>query len=147
MVVMLRVLRRLAASGVAACLVVPLAATSANAAPSGVRAAVDCAALNLTARPKINAQNAPYETIRNTVVNCSSATETVMLTQRIVGPFIPRAAASSRRSWTLTLGPGQSVVKIQRIPYVCCGSYTVHDDVLSSSNQVLARKRASFTFA
>ncbi len=40
----------------------------------------------------------------------------------------------------------QSVLKEQRIPYSCCGTYNVHDQV-GSLGRILAKARTSFTFA
>ena len=106
-----------------------------------------CATLQVRANPPVNAQNSPFEKIKNTVTSCASSTETVMLTQHIVGPFAPRVDAPlSTRTWTITLAPHQSVLKVQHIPYSCCGSYNVHDRV-TSSGTVLATAKTSFTFA
>lgn len=124
---------------------VPAVASAANTTlttnPGG---ALPCAALSLSATPRINAQNAPYETVKNTVTSCASATETVTLTQSISGPFAPVNAAS--RTWVLTLAPGQTMTKVQHIPYSCCGTYTVKDRV-SEGPLLLAKKGTSFTFA
>jgi hypothetical protein len=117
------------------------AGTTVSTNPGG---AVPCAVLKLRATPPVNAQNAPYETIKNTVTSCSSATETVTLTQTISGPFAPANAPS--RTWVLTLAPGQTITKVQHIPYSCCGTYTVRDRV-TAGPLLLARKSAMFTFA
>jgi hypothetical protein len=106
--------------------------------------AVPCATLNLSATPRINAQNAPYETIKNTVTSCATTPETVTLSQMLSGPFAPANASS--RTWVLTLAPRQSVRKVQRLPYSCCGTYTVKDQV-TASGLLLAKKTTLFTFA
>jgi len=99
----------------------------------------ECAKLRLTAKPNVNAQTAPYETIRSKVASCASARETVTLVQH--------TGAFGRKTWTITLAPGQRVDKVRHIPYSCCGSYTITDRVLSSSGRVIARAQAGFTFA
>jgi hypothetical protein len=113
----------------------------AAAAPSAPTA---CASLTLSATPRINAQNAPFETIKNTVTGCATTTETVKLTQQISGPFAPPEARG--RTWVLTLAPGETARKVQHLPYSCCGTYTVKDQV-TASGVVLATKSTSFTFA
>jgi hypothetical protein len=123
------------------------AAGAAQAAGNHGRAAgpaAQCATVKVTAKPGINTAMIP-ETIKSTVTNCSSATETVTLTQRITGPFAPHTFGV--KSWTLTLTAGQTVVKTRSKPYACCGSYNVTDKVLDSSGAVLATSTASFTFA
>jgi hypothetical protein len=114
------------------------------AAAAAVSAPMNCASLTLTATPRVNAQNAPFETIKNTVTSCAATTETVRLTQRISGPFAPADAPS--RTWVFTLAPGQIAQKVQHLPYSCCGTYTVNDHV-TASGVVLATKSTSFTFA
>jgi hypothetical protein len=85
------------------------------------------------------------ETIKSTVTNCSSATETVTLTQTVTGPFAPDTLGT--KSWTLTLAPGQHMTKTRFKPYMCCGTYNAVDKVLGSGGTVLAKSKASFTFA
>ena len=130
-----------AISAVAVPTVATAASTTVSTNPGG---AVPCAALKLSATPRVNAQNAPYETIKNTVTSCATATETVTLTQAISGPFAPANAAS--RTWVLTLAPAQTMTKVQHIAYSCCGTYTVKDRV-SDGPLLLAKKGTSFTFA
>jgi hypothetical protein len=136
--------------GVSAALasVAALSAGSPSAATPAARSGSSpCATLTVRANPPVNAQNSPYEKIRNTVTSCAASKETVTLTQHIVGPFAPRADSPlSVRTWTITLTPGQSVLEEQHIPYSCCGTYNVHDQV-SSSGIVLAKAKTSFTFA
>jgi hypothetical protein len=115
---------------------------SATSAPSSGAA---CATLKLTAKPAVNAQSALNDTIRNTVKSCASNTETVTLQQQVIGPFV--VIHSPGTVWTITLTSGKGVTKTQRIPWTCCGSYTVTDTVISSSQQVLATKQTGFTFA
>jgi hypothetical protein len=119
----------------------PRNATAENALTS----AVACATLRLTVRPTVNAQTAPYETIKSTVKSCASSTERVTLQQRITGSFRP--VHSPATTFTIKLTSGQRVVKTRHIPWSCCGSYTVIDKVLSTSQHLLAMKRAEFTFA
>jgi hypothetical protein len=119
----------------------------AGAVPSAARTSSQCATLRLSATPKVNAQNAPYETIKNTVTNCSTATETVAVTQHVIGPYKSLGATGAGLTWIVTLGPGGSNLKTQHIPYSCCGTYTVRDVVTSSGGQVLAKKTVYFTFA
>jgi hypothetical protein len=138
-----RLVRVLAATVVAGTAVQLSAQSISAASPASPDA---CAALVVRATPKINAQNAPFETIRNTVTNCSTNTETVRLSQRIAGPFASFTITNDA-SWIITLGPGATVQKVQHIPYSCCGSFTVTDTVTSRSGRVLAVKRTGFTFA
>jgi hypothetical protein len=119
-------------------------AGAAQAAGTHGRSASLCATVKVKATPGLNTAMIP-ETIKSTVANCSSATETVTLTQKISGPFGP--VRYGTKSWTLTLAAGQTVVKTRSKPYACCGSYTVADQVLSSTGTVLAKGRSSFTFA
>jgi hypothetical protein len=129
----------------AAVLALPSVASAANVTVgSNPGGAVPCVTLNLSATPRINAQDAPYETIKNTVTSCATTPETVTLTQGRSGPFAPANAAN--RTWVLTLAPGQSVRRVQRLPYSCCGTYTVKDQV-TDSGLLLAKKTTSFNFA
>lgn len=100
--------------------------------------------MHVSATPKVNAQSAPYETIKNKVVNCASHRETVTLTQHINGPFAQVGKAN--RKWVVTVLAGGTVTKVQHLPYSCCGSYTLTDKALSSG-QVLDQSQTSFTFA
>jgi hypothetical protein len=120
------------------------ATTSGAAAAAAPSAPMACASLTLSATPRVNAQNAPFETIKSTVTSCATTTETVRLTQLIAGPFAPADAPS--RVWVLTLEPGQTARRVQHLPYSCCGTYTVKSEV-TTSGVVLAKKSTSFTFA
>jgi hypothetical protein len=100
--------------------------------------------LTLGATPRVNAQNAALETIKNAVTSCATTTETVRLTQQMSGPFAP--ANTAGRTWVLTLAPGQTERRVEHLPYSCCGTYTVRDQV-SASGVVLATNSTSFTFA
>lgn len=102
----------------------------------------ECATVKVTAKPGLNTAMIP-ETIKSTVTNCSSATETVTLTQKISGPHAPHGT----KSWTLTIAAGQTVTKTRSFPYACCGSYTVGDTVTDSVGAVLGKSSANFTFA
>jgi hypothetical protein len=51
------------------------------------------------------------------------------------------------KKWTIRLAPAQVVSSVSRIPYTCCGTYTVFDAVYSTSGALLGRGAASFTFA
>jgi hypothetical protein len=134
-----------ASSAIASLLVLPSANASAASRSAGNASA--CATVRVTANPPVNAQNSPFEKIKNTVTSCATSTETVMLTQHIVGPFTNRAAASrGLRTWTITLAAKQSVLEEQHKPYFCCGTFNVHDQV-SSAGVVLAKAKTSFTFA
>jgi len=117
----------------------------ASAAGATVTPATDCVILRLRATPQVNAQTAPYDTIRNAVGNCATFTETVVLVQSIIGPFALSGAAG--RSWTITLAPGTHVDKVQFIPYSCCGTYSITDKVRSTTGTVLTQRGTSFTFA
>lgn len=107
--------------------------------------AVKCAKVKVRAVPKVNAQTAPNETITSKVFNCSSARETVVLTQTIGGPDAPTSTVAKK--WTITLSPGKTAVRKRSFAYACCGSYTVTDKVLTRSGRQLARAAARFTFA
>ncbi|HLX50159.1 MAG TPA: hypothetical protein VKS82_17670 [Streptosporangiaceae bacterium] len=122
----------------------PAGAAGAVQAAGSHGPAAECATVKVTAKPGLNTAMIP-ETIKSTVTNCSSATETVKLTQTISGPFAPDTFGT--KSWTLTLTAGQTVTKTRSKPYACCGSYNVVDKVLDSSGAVLATSKASFTFA
>lgn len=123
-----------------------LAATAQTAGSQGLGArAAKCAKVNVRATPQVNAQTAPNETIKSKVTNCSSATETVTLTQTISGPSV-RATPTARR-WTITLSPGKTAVRTRYMPYACCGTYKVTDRVLTRSGRQLAQATTSFTFA
>jgi hypothetical protein len=136
----------LAASAAIASLVVLPSASSFAATRSAGNASA-CATVRVTANPPVNAQNSPFEKIKNTVTSCATSTETVTLTQHIAGPFTNRDAASRGvRTWTITLVPKQSVLEEQHKPYFCCGTFNVHDQV-SSAGVVLAKAKTSFTFA
>jgi hypothetical protein len=142
---MARILRSMLVTGLV------VGAVSLIPAPSGASGlgadrtvAAPCARVQVRATPKLNAQNAPFETIRSRVTNCSTATETLHLSQHLAGPFAPRSALAT--SWNVTLGPHRSVDKVRRVPYSCCGTYTV-SDVVSSQGRVLDRSTTSFTFA
>jgi hypothetical protein len=148
--VLVRMIRGACLVGITAgSLVVLPAVTSASGVAAAAPAAVAaCATLHLSATPRVNAQNAPNETIKNTVTSCATGPETVTLIQHISGPFTPAAASSaSSRTWVLTLAPGQAKLKVQHIPYSCCGTYTVKDQVFSSAGQLLAKRSVTFTFA
>jgi hypothetical protein len=136
-----------------AALVAVVAAASAGAAGAAQAAgshgrtvgpATECATVKAKATPVLNTAMV-NETIKSTVTNCSSATETVTLTQNVTGPFAPDTFGI--KSWKLTLSAGQAVVKVRSKPYVCCGSYNVVDKVLGSGGTVLAMSKSSFTFA
>jgi hypothetical protein len=136
----------MAASAAVVSLVV-LPSTGSFAASTGAGSASPCATVRVTANPPVNAQNSPFEKIKNTVTSCADSTETVILTQHIVGPFAPRAGAPrSVRTWTITLAAKQSVLEEQHKPYFCCGTFNVHDQV-TSAGVVLARAKTSYTFA
>lgn len=134
---------------VALAVVVTLAvlATAGQASSKGDAggSAAKCAKVKVRAVPKVNAQTAPNETITSKVFNCSSARETVVLTQTIGGPDAPSSTVAKK--WTITLSPGKAAVRKRSFPYACCGSYTVTDRVLTRSGRQLARATASFTFA
>jgi hypothetical protein len=108
--------------------------------------AAKCAKLGVRATPAVNAQSVPDETIKSKVTNCSSATETVTLTQAIAGPSATRSAMAVKR-WTITLSPGRTVVKTRFFPYMCCGTFNVTDKVLTKSGTQLAQAATSFVDA
>lgn len=121
----------------------PVSPAAGSQGPPAATAAA-CATVKVTARPKVNTAMIP-ETIKSSVTSCAPARETVTLTQKIAGPDV--AAAPRARTWTITLSPGQTVVKVRHLPYACCGSYTVTDRVHSASGRQLAKSAAGFTFA
>jgi hypothetical protein len=149
--VLVRMIRGACLVGIAALgswVALPAVTSAINVAGASPVPAEACATLHLSATPRVNAQNAPNETIKNTVTSCAAAPETVTLTQHISGPFTPVAASgASSRTWVLTLAPGQAELKVQHIPYSCCGTYTVRDQVVSSAGQLLAKRSVTFTFA
>jgi hypothetical protein len=116
----------------------------AHAIGVGRESVGNCTHLHVSAKPKVNAQTAPYETIRNKVASCAPSNETVTLTQHMSGSFAQ--SGPSIRRWIITMRPGASVTKIQHILYNCCGTYTVTDKVVSAG-RVLAQSQTSFTFA
>lgn len=128
-----------------------IAATTAQAAGGaahgqGTAAATAgaCATVTVKATPKVNTEMIP-ETIKSKVTNCASSTETVILAQKLSGPFGPRFSAT--RKWTLTIPAGQSVTRTRKFPYSCCGSYNANDKVYSATGQQLAKASSGFTFA
>jgi hypothetical protein len=137
--------RRWFVLAVAVLVAVPATAGWASSQAQGGVLAAKCAKVKVRATPKINAQTAPNETIKSRVTNCSSAKETVILTQTIAGPSA--TAAAMAKQWMITLSPGKTVVKTRLFPYACCGTYNVTDRVLTKSGRQLARAETSFTFA
>lgn len=137
--------RRWLALGVVVPLVVLPTASQASSQGDAGGSAAKCAKVKVRAVPKLNAQTAPNETITSKVTSCSSAKETVVLTQTIGGPDAP--ASPMAKKWTITLSPRKTAVRKRLVPYACCGSYTVTDKVLTRSGRQLARAAASFTFA
>jgi hypothetical protein len=125
------------------------AATGVIAAPvqAGVhgRTAPECATATVKGIPVLNTSMEP-ESIKSTVTNCSTTTETVQLGQHI--SFTDDSARGPwGRHWTITVAAGQTVTKWRSFPYSCCGGYTVTDFVHSMSGQQLAKAQANFTFA
>jgi hypothetical protein len=135
----------LAVTAALAAITVPLATGRTAGAATGPAATGQCATLQLRATPPINAQNAPYETIRSTVTSCAGRYEIVTLSQTMSGPFA-RTGPNSR-VWKIALAPGHSVVKTRYVAYSCCGTYGVTDKVLGATGLVLAHRSTSFTFA
>jgi hypothetical protein len=136
------------AAGIVAFPAVPVWGGSAEAAPvsgAGAPSPSDCVTLHVRATPRVNAQNAPFETIRSHLTSCSTGAETVTLVQRIGGPLA--RPHTRHRSWTIVLAPHQTMDRVEHIPYRCCGSYIVTDEVRTSSDRRLARAQTGFTFA
>jgi hypothetical protein len=104
-----------------------------------------CVALRLSALPKVNAQTAPFETIKSRVMSCATTPETIRLVQTLSGPFV-RAGRSGDPSWTIVLQPGEGVTKVRHIAYSCCGTFDVRDTA-RSGGVVLVTRTTSFTFA
>ena len=88
--------------------------------------AISCAMVQVTADPHANAPNSPFEKFHNNVTSCAKSTESMTLTQQVIGSLIDRASSQSVRSWTFMLAPGQNHLKKQFIPYLCYGTYNVH---------------------
>jgi len=121
-------------------------AADAARAPSMVRvAASHCAKVTVKATPKVNTAMVA-ETVMSKVTNCSSASETVTLTQKISGPTFATGFVRTR-TWKFTIPAGKSVTKTRSVPYACCGSYNVTDIVNSASGHRLAKASTGFTFA
>lgn len=118
-------------------------AGQASGQRDGVRA-VKCAKVKVRATPNVNTAMVP-ETIKSAVTNCSSAKETVTVTQTMAGPSV--SGAPMAKIWTITLLPGKTAVKTRSFPYACCGTYTVKDRVFTRSGRLLAHAEATFTFA
>jgi hypothetical protein len=108
------------------------------------RVAGDCASVTVKANPRLNTAMIP-EGIKSSVTNCATTTETMILTQRIAGPF--RAQAASVKTWRFTVLAGQTVSRFRSLPYACCGTYYVRDAVSATSGTLLAKAQTSFTFA
>jgi hypothetical protein len=98
-----------------------------------------CAKATVVAKPKLNTQAGSTEAIQNQVTNCTTKTEVVRVKQKLQLP--------GAFSGTFTLPAGQTVGITQHIPYVCCGTFQVTDQVFSPSGQLLATARGSWTFA
>jgi hypothetical protein len=114
--------------------VVAAAHVSATA-PSG------CAKATVVAKPKLNTQAGSTETIKNQITNCTDKTEVVQVKQKL-SPTL-----TGGFSGTFTLPAKQTLEVTQPIPYVCCGTYHATDQVFSTSGQLLATARGSWTFA
>ncbi len=94
-----------ATATVASMVAFPSASLSGRSGTVGSGSAA-CATLRVHANPPVNAQNSPFEKIKNTVTSCAKSTETVTLTQHIIGPFAPRVVEPlSVKTWTITLAP------------------------------------------
>lgn len=130
-------------SGIAATTAQAAGRAAHNTGAAAARAG-DCATVTVKATPKINTEMIP-ETIKSKVTNCASRTETVILAQKLSGPFGPRSSATKK--WTLTIPAGQTVTKTRMFPYACCGSYNANDKVYSATGQQLAKASSGFTFA
>ena len=98
-----------------------------------------CAKVTVVAKPKLNTQAGSTETIRNQITSCAAKAEVVRVKQKLTLP--------GAFSGTFTLSAGQTVEVTQHIKYVCCGTYHATDQVFSTSGQLLAMARASWTFA
>lgn len=98
-----------------------------------------CAKAIVVAKPKLNTQAGSTETIQNQITSCAAKAEVVRVKQKL---GLPGAF-----NGTFTLPAGQSVAITQHIPYRCCGTFPVTDQVLSTSGRLLATARASWTFA
>jgi len=98
-----------------------------------------CAKATVVAKPKLNTQAGSTETIQNQITSCATKTEVVQVKQKltITGAF----------SGTFTLSAGQTVEITQHIPYRCCGTFNATDRVYTTSGQLLATARGSWTFA
>ena len=109
------------------------AAHVTGTAPAG------CATATVIAKPKLNTQAGSTEAIQNQIASCATRTEVVQVKQKltITGAF----------SGTFTLSAGQTVEITQHIPYRCCGTFHATDRVYTTSGQLLATARGSWTFA
>jgi hypothetical protein len=100
-----------------------------------------CAKVAVVAKPRLNTQAGSTETIQNQITNCTGQTEVVQVKQKL------SAQLTGAFTGTFTLAKHQTVEITQHIPYVCCGMYHATDQVFSTSGQLLATGRGSWTFA
>ena len=116
-----------------------LAGAVAASAHVTAAAPAACARAAVVAKPKLNTQAGSTETIQNQITSCAAKTEVVQVRQKltIAGAF----------SGTFTLAAGQTVEITQHIPYRCCGTFHATDRVSSTSGQLLATAKGSWTFA
>ena len=98
-----------------------------------------CAKATVIAKPKLNTQAGSTEAIQNETASCATRTEVVQVKQKLT--------ISGAFSGTFTLSAGQTVEITQHIPYRCCGTFHATDRVYTTSGQLLATARGSWTFA
>jgi hypothetical protein len=115
------------------------------AVPSVAAASGECATVAIRATPHVNTASVP-ERITSTVLNCSTASETVAVVQTISGPT---AVTNGRgaRSWQVTIPAGGSVALIRHFAYNCCGTWRVVDTVSTTAGIELAHAARSFVMA
>jgi len=111
----------------------------AAAAGTTNRAATACVKLAVTAKPRLNTQAGSTETLRTTITSCASKFEVIKLSQGL--------SIRGKFDGTVGLYRHEKVELTQQIPFRCCGAFSVTERASSLSGAVLARAKATWTFA
>jgi hypothetical protein len=118
-------------------------AAAAAAAAGGGHAvaspAAPCVKVHVSARPKLNTQAGSTETLQTTLKSCSPKFEVVNLKQQL--------SIRGKFDGTVQLYRHEQVEITQQIPFRCCGSFSVTDRAFSEAGKLLAKAKATWTFA
>ena len=119
-----------------------LSGAAAAAAAGGGHAAssgAPCVKVHVTARPKLNTQAGSTETLQTTLRSCASKFEVIKLKQQL--------SIRGNFAGTVQLYRHEQVEITQQIPFRCCGMFSVTDRAFSESGKLLAKAKATWTFA